>query len=838
MAALADQMKSVIRGAHECRKMIRLKDREDLSKLFNSHLKLYFDFFAYKDEIVAVRDHHHPFDDRCSKSDYVVNLVILLLKGIIRSLLIESVGEPVEKTQFLRKTIKEVLGADADFDSNEMSLAQQVQLFERKAMLSATFRANFVEYLNRVICTKFRGQFKSVERFLESQWRDTSLVESALNIIKHVVLHQGIRSNVYFATANKKRAILNHFEIFQILPDVIVILSIDNSYIWISNAIFDNGKNRDIEIKSWEERDSYSTSNSESKPTVKDPWLHLRSGRQKPFDSASDKQHLSIKKPRAGMSPALNFERIHKKPSDTSNSQTSVYPRSSGEAGINRYVPQKPNSNAELQELNIYEARGVQEQLSSRTEGSMHSPSKSLSQSAPFKDENHSAHSDFERPTHTQQLRDPFLHSRSSSRNTFPIPASGSSTSVRAKPAEAGTDYHQFLLARREARVDSRPPTGLQLKETPQRSIYAPPLTDHIDGRAGHPEYHSVSSGSQGFLDNIIGGMNRGTGESSDGDRQLTFRGSGSSNTFPSTHPFLNEQQDKPMHMLRELSKHSQKPLVAQPAQGTSRNLHPLQQHTTGSYTDRYLNNLEAKRPTSQTHLAGEQRHKPSAVNEGRIFDRTDTPRQHTTDCFDANHIDGLAPHSSTVKNLQLAPKPAAHNQPYFAEQRFTFATPSPQPNAFGRRDTTQHLTHIQRPASPARVFVQQASNPSSKIDIFGQPPASLTHQQQPQTIQYRPAPQTTAHSPVLVNAGQLYQPSYHKQLKPLIDNNSELDFSLGSIVNAFDRNTDLIAERRRTDRGESLGRRDPAAADPFTPINIYAPSQTHFGQASDRAYY
>lgn len=849
MVSLADQMKPLIRGAHEIRKMTRLKAREDLSRLFNSHLKLYFDFFAYKNELVAVRNHEDRFDAGCSKRDYVVNLVILLVKGIVRALLIESVGEAEQKADYLRKTIIEIVGSDPDFDSKSLSLAQLVQLFEKKAILSSGFRARFVEYLNHVINTKYRGQCKTVDRFLEVEWKESSLVQSALNLVKHVVLHQGIRANVYFATQHTKKAIFNHFEIFKILPDVIIILSIDDGLVWISHAIFDNGSDRDAEISTWD--DSFSSSHSDN-PAVKDPWLHLRVGRAKPFESASEKQPLAPKKPKLGITPALIFERTYKKPSDSSSSQPSIYPRSSGEAGSFRYDSPKAGSEAELQELNIYEDRCGNGQPSSRTESySKHAASKSLSQSAPYNEENQQVQDGFERLARTQPLKDPFLQTRSSSRNTAPLAISGSSRpSLKAKAADPGTEYHQQVLARREARAESRPrmgeqQTGLQLKlaSQPQPNLYDAPLPKQFDSRAIQQEYHSVSSGSQGFLDNIIGGMNRGTGESSDGEKPLTFRGSGSSNPFPTSQPNLTEQTDRPMHMLRELAKQQPKPLFMQAVNDAPHSINHQQAHA--SYTDRYLSNLEAKRLSAQQPHASDQRLRPHVSGEGRIFTDHEPQVQATPEGHSLRRMDGFVPQSSssTKSNQLLLVKPSSINQPYFAEQRFTFANPAQTnlpPQVFARRDNT--LQHSQNPptrqVSPPRLFLQPTSNPSSKINIFGQSDASHPQPAQPQPHSYHSAQQLSFTPSPASPAGHLYQPSYQHQLKPLMEPNSALDFSLGSIVNAFDKNTDLIAERRKTNRGESVGRREAVAGMQFTPINLYAPSQPHQSQRSDRVYY
>lgn len=846
MASLADQMNSLISGAHEIRPMVNLKSREDLSRLFKSHLRLYFDFYAYKGEVVAVRDHADRFD-RCSKHDYVVNLVLLLVKGIVRALLIESIGEPEEKAQFLRKTIKDIADADPDFASPDVPLAQQVLLFEKKAMLSGSFRAGFVEYLNRVICTKFRGMFKTADRFLESQWRDASLVESALSIIKHVVLHQGIRSNICFATQDSKKTILNYFEIFQILPDIIVVLSIDDNRIWISNAIFDNGTNRNLEIEAWAARDSFPNKLSDNK-LVRDPWNKPGPARTKPFEFASEKQVVSVKKSKPGLSPGLNLERFYKKPSESSNDKISLYPRSSGETGTNRFGPSKTSSESDQYELNLYEERSGNPQVSSRPEGhSRQTSMKSLNQSGPFNQENQLSQSDFDRQTRTQPLKDPFLHSRSSSRNTVPKPVSSSSgTSVRLNGIHPDPEYHQFLLARREARADPRLPVGVQpagplLKQSNTQPKYKDePKPGQFDNRTGQLEYHSVSSGSQGFLDNIIGGMNRGTGESSDREKQLSFRGSGSSNPFPN-YPSTPQQEEGPMLMLRELSKQPQKPVFVQAAQETPRNLYQPQQ-TFGSYTDRYLTNLDAKKPSFRSPQTGDQRQGLQTASEGRIFGNLE-PSAQARDGSAQRRPDALVGQSNgTLKaNPQLAAKPASQHQPYFAEQRFTFAPPAQpvsSPHLFARRETGPQMGQIpaMRSGSPLRPPVPQNPNPSSKINIFGQ-------SQDPQPQQAYPFagaphfPYFSTPATATGTAPHLYQPSYQNQLKPLIEPNSVLDFSLGSIVNAFDRNTDLIAERRRTDRGDSVGRREPAVGGHFSPINIYAPSLPQQRQHSDRLY-
>ena len=63
--------------------------KKELSRLLKINGTVYYDFYSYKDELVQLKDHGDTFRN-LTKHDYVINVALLLIKGIVRTMAIDQ----------------------------------------------------------------------------------------------------------------------------------------------------------------------------------------------------------------------------------------------------------------------------------------------------------------------------------------------------------------------------------------------------------------------------------------------------------------------------------------------------------------------------------------------------------------------------------------------------------------------------------------------------------------------------------------------------------------------------------------------------------------------------
>lgn len=220
---------------------------KDLSRILKTAEPSLFDFYGFTGESVAFKDHGDVI--LCGPMDYVINLTLFMVKGIIRALLIDS-RDDVKKAR-LREIMWEIAYWDLDFSeesAQQFSMKQLVYLFEEKAVRNGVFRSNFQSFLQDHICKKYnKGQ--TLEGFIESLWKKNSLVDTAAFLVKIIVVDFGIPTNIYVSAGKQKTPILNYLDLFGVMPALVVIVESSNKKIGVMYGLTHSPTQRDLQVE-------------------------------------------------------------------------------------------------------------------------------------------------------------------------------------------------------------------------------------------------------------------------------------------------------------------------------------------------------------------------------------------------------------------------------------------------------------------------------------------------------------------------------------------------------------------------------------------------------------
>lgn len=246
MASFISQMQAIyLEGdSHAFRELGKGKD---LSRILKTADKAMFDFYGYKGESIAAKDHGDMMPD-CSKLDYVVNGVLFMVKGIIRSLLVMSSDN--SQADRLRELMWEFSKMDSDFScesGKKLSIKQMVYVFEEKAIRNSLFRGNFVRFLQDHVSKKY-NKSHTLESFIDSLWKKNSLIDSAAFLVKIIIVDFGIPSNIYVSAGTQKKPILNYMDLFGVMPALVLIIELNNQRIGLIYGLSHTETYRDLEV--------------------------------------------------------------------------------------------------------------------------------------------------------------------------------------------------------------------------------------------------------------------------------------------------------------------------------------------------------------------------------------------------------------------------------------------------------------------------------------------------------------------------------------------------------------------------------------------------------------
>jgi hypothetical protein len=228
-------------GLQECadHHFVELGKAKDLSKIIKCTQKAEYDFFAFKDELIRMRDHGDSFKG-FSKQDYVINVSALLLKGLVRSLFVASAEEGNKEMEVVQKMMKTITHNDPDFNkpfSDRTSLSKLVYQFEEKVIHNSVFRKNYQDFVREVLYSKYQKNFTGVTNYLEGLWKKNSLMDTSAFLTKLLIMYLGVPTNLYVATEECKVPILNTYEQFGLQPKVVILLNATGYQCWATYGI-------------------------------------------------------------------------------------------------------------------------------------------------------------------------------------------------------------------------------------------------------------------------------------------------------------------------------------------------------------------------------------------------------------------------------------------------------------------------------------------------------------------------------------------------------------------------------------------------------------------------
>ena len=228
---------------HKEMKYIQITSEKDLSKLLKSDKEKKYDMFVFSEEIVKLKDNGDTFDESaCSKYDYVINLSLLIMKGIVRSLYVDECSKNMSNNNRshnihnLKSIIQNATNNDPDFEE-DISIHEMVKLYEKKLVHSYGMKTNYCVFVMDIVWSKHKDKFKSINHYMDYLWTKMSMVESAITIIKLVVIFLDINANIYFTTHDNNKKMLDQYEIHKVVPDLMVFVGIEGYKVWTTYGL-------------------------------------------------------------------------------------------------------------------------------------------------------------------------------------------------------------------------------------------------------------------------------------------------------------------------------------------------------------------------------------------------------------------------------------------------------------------------------------------------------------------------------------------------------------------------------------------------------------------------